>query len=103
MSEKWYVGAILKEPVSVALRFVAWYLEQGADQILLYFDDPKDPAASILEGHPKVRVVRCTPDVWNTEIKIPAGRPFVRRHGSPLGLPDSQADQGVPAGRHEST
>ena len=37
------VGCVLKETVPVTLHFVSWYLREGADRILLCFDDPDDP------------------------------------------------------------
>lgn len=58
------VGAILKEPLETTLRFVSWYLDAGADQIVLCFDDPLDPAIEILRDHPKVRCIRCTRSFW---------------------------------------
>ena len=42
------VGAILREPLETTLRFVSWYLDAGADQIVLCFDDPLDPAIEVL-------------------------------------------------------
>ena len=49
MTTLFYVGAMLKEPLDVTLQFAAWYLDQGAKKILIFLDDPDDPAASILE------------------------------------------------------
>ena len=58
------VGAILREPLAATLRFVSWYLEAGADQIVLCFDDPWDPAIDLLKDHPQVQVIRCTRRFW---------------------------------------
>tara|TARA_R110002049_G_scaffold23545_6_gene83480 strand:- start:5427 stop:6362 length:936 start_codon:yes stop_codon:yes gene_type:complete len=58
------VGAILREPVEITLRFVSWYLDQGVDQIVLCFDDPDDPAIALLKDHDKVRCIPCTRAFW---------------------------------------
>ena len=93
MSVKWYVGAILKEPLDVTLRFVAWYLEQGAEQIALYFDDPVDPAADLLKDHPKITVNPCTPEFWR-RIGICPDRPFVKRQNRALTHAYNQFQEG---------
>ncbi len=64
VSPLWQVGAILNEPVAATLRFVAWYLEQGARQITLLLDDPEDPVRDILADHPSLRCLPCTADFW---------------------------------------
>ncbi len=58
------VGVILRESVQATLRFVAWYLDQGADRIVMCFDDPDDPAIDRLSGHPNIDCIRCTPAFW---------------------------------------
>ncbi|MBE1286082.1 MAG: glycosyltransferase family 2 protein [Rhodobacteraceae bacterium] len=64
MSGTWQVASILKEPLFVTLRFVAWYLEQGADHVTLFFDDPQDPAIGVLDTHPDVTCIPCTAEFW---------------------------------------
>lgn len=64
---KWSVVAIVKEPQAVLERFVAWYLHQGADRILLYFDDPNDPGiAQMAQYAPRVHCTACTRPFWET-------------------------------------
>ena len=46
--------------MDITLTFVAWYLEQGAQKIYLYFDDPGDPALEILAGMDRVVATPCT-------------------------------------------
>jgi hypothetical protein len=43
---------------------VSWYLREGADRIILCFDDPEDPAISVLQDHPAVECVPCTTAFW---------------------------------------
>lgn len=74
----WRVGAILKEPLADTLRFVAWYLEVGADGLTLFFDDPEDPAIDVLRDHPKVTCVPCTPEFWRN-IGVEPDVRFTRR------------------------
>lgn len=64
MSASWHVGTILREPLADTLRFVAWYLNAGADGLTLLFDDPQDPAIGVLRDHPKITCIGCTPDFW---------------------------------------
>lgn len=58
------VSAILREPPEAVLRFVAWYLTQDADRIVLCFEDPDDPSIEMLDGVERVECIRCTPDFW---------------------------------------
>ena len=58
------VGTILREPIETVLKFVAWYLAQDADRIVLCFDDPDDPAIELMQHVERVECVRCTPDFW---------------------------------------
>ena len=45
--------------VDTLKRFTAYYFDQGADRIALYFDDPKDPAIEFFKEVPKVDVIPC--------------------------------------------
>lgn len=58
------VSTILREPPERVMRFVAWYLAQDADRIVLCFDDPDDPSIDMLAGIKRVECIRCTPDFW---------------------------------------
>lgn len=64
MTVPWHVGAILNETLADTLRFAAWYLEAGAEAVTLLFDNPQDPAIAILDGHPRLTCVPCTPEFW---------------------------------------
>ena len=48
------------------MRFVAWYLAQDADRIVLCFEDPNDPSIEMLEGLARVECIPCTPDFWQS-------------------------------------
>lgn len=53
------IVATVRDAADVLDSFVAWHLATGFAHIWLFFDDPADPAASALWGHPQVTVVRC--------------------------------------------
>ena len=72
------VGCVLRETLPVTLHFVSWYLREGADKIILCFDDPEDPAIAVLEHHPNVNCVPCTEAFWQGIGINPAVR-FARR------------------------
>lgn len=72
------VGAVMRESVQKTLEFVSWYLSQGADQIIICFDDPNDPAIPFVERHNNVHCVRCTPEFWQT-VGMTIDRRFQRR------------------------
>jgi len=72
------VGTILREPLGTTLKFVAWYLAQGADRIVLCFDDPADPAIEALEGVEGVECHRCTPAFWES-LRIQPHARFTKR------------------------
>ena len=79
----WRVGAILRENLSDTLKFASWYLEAGANGITLVFDDPEDPALSLLADHPKIDVFAATPDFWLELGRDPADA-FTKRQNAAL-------------------
>ena len=61
----WGVAAQVKAERAALETFVAWHLELGAARVVIYFDDPDDPCAALLEGFgPRVAVVRCDAKHW---------------------------------------
>lgn len=58
------VATIAREPWPILQRFVSWHLAQGAERIILYLDDPQDPAIPRLKGEPRVEMRACTPAYW---------------------------------------
>lgn len=72
------VGTILREPVETVMRFVAWYLAQGADRIVLCFDDPLDPAIPVIERVDRVDCIACSPAFWKS-VNIDPQTRFTRR------------------------
>jgi hypothetical protein len=83
VSATWHVASVLKEPLNVTLRFVAWYLDQGAERITLFFDDPQDPAIGVLSDTPEVTCIACTPDFWDTLGLSPEVR-FTKRQNAAI-------------------
>lgn len=72
------VATIAKEPWPVLNRFLTWHLDQGAERIVLYLDDPDDPALPRLKGEPRLDVRPCTPAFW-ASLRINPDARFTRR------------------------
>ena len=72
------VAAIAKEPWPILERFVRWHLDQGADRLILYLDDPNDPSLPRLHGDPRIEPRPCTPALWAGLGMAPDAR-FTRR------------------------
>jgi len=70
--------SVVREPISLLLRFVAWHRRQGVGQFLLYFDDPDDPAIEVVAGESDVTCIRCTAAFWASVRRTPEDR-FVKR------------------------
>ncbi len=83
MQAEWRVAAILNEGLADTMRFAAWYLAEGAHSVLLFFDNPRDPAIGILGDHPRIECVPCTPDFWES-IGIRPDARFVKRQNAAL-------------------
>lgn len=73
----WGIVATVAEPAPLVLAFVAHYLSLGAKEMHIYFDDPKDPVADLLDWLPPVHVTRCDKHHWLSAAKW---RP--RRHNN---------------------
>jgi PAS domain-containing protein len=72
------VVTIAREPLPVLRRFIDWHLGQGAERIILYFDDPDDPAIDALKGEPRLDPRPCTTTLWTSLGVDPEAR-FTRR------------------------
>lgn len=62
--KRWGVVAQVREPYALVAAFAAFHLDQGAERIILYFDDPEDPAADALAGQDGIDVIRCDEAHW---------------------------------------
>ncbi|EAQ14452.1 glycosyl transferase family 2 [Maritimibacter alkaliphilus HTCC2654] len=60
---RWGVVATVREPIDLVLAFACHHLDMGAE-VTLFFDDPDDPAAAVLDGLDGVRVIRCDAAHW---------------------------------------
>lgn len=74
----WTVAAIVKEPLILTLRFVAWYRAIGATHIALYFHDPDDPAIKLLSGARDISCIPCSPSFWSDLGRDPTAERFTR-------------------------
>lgn len=83
VTQAWHVGAIMNEPFKEVLKFCAWYLALGADELTICFDNPDDPAIEALSEHPRVRCIPCTPAFWQS-LGLTAESAFVKRQNAAL-------------------
>lgn len=61
---RWGICATVKAPTNDILRFVAYYLDAGADRIWIYLDERNPEAYDVLDRHPKCHVITCDIDYW---------------------------------------
>lgn len=78
------VATIAREPWPILDRFVRWHLDQGADKIVLFLDDPDDPSLSRLQGEPRIDARPCTPAFW-ASLRLKPDARFTRRQRGVLG------------------
>lgn len=74
------IVATVRDAASVLDSFIAWHLANGFARIYLFFDDPADPCADTLAGHPHVTAIRCDPALrsrWTSLRSWPAYRAHV--------------------------
>lgn len=86
----WSVGSILNESLKDTLQFAAWYLEAGADQLVLMFDDPEDAAIDILDRKASITCIPCTDVFWET-LGLTRETRFTRRQNAALSWAYGQA------------
>ncbi|WP_254868633.1 glycosyltransferase family 2 protein [Phaeobacter sp. HF9A] len=89
----WRVGAIMNEPLREVLKFCAWYLALGAEEVVICFDNPEDPALTLLQDHPRLRCIACTPEFW-AAVGSDAQERFVLRQNAALSWVYQQYDSG---------
>lgn len=82
----WATVSMISEPVELVVAFAAYHLELGASEVLIYFDDPEDPAADALETCANVRVIRCDETLWQSL----GGRPDQRNIRQRMLLPHAR-------------
>lgn len=87
------VATIAREPWPILNRFLTWHLDQGADKIVLYLDDPEDPAIPRLKGDPRLDVRPCTPAFWSG-LRIKQDARFTRRQRGVLSQAYHEMDDG---------
>lgn len=87
------VATIAKEPWPVLNRFLTWHLQQGAQKIILYLDDPEDPSLARLKGEPRVDPRPCTSAFW-ADLRIKPDARFTRRQRGVLSQAYHQLNDG---------
>jgi hypothetical protein len=64
MTAKVCVIATVRADVRDTIGFVNYHLNSGIEEIILFLDDPADPAAHQLSGYANVRPIRCDAAYW---------------------------------------
>jgi hypothetical protein len=67
------IVATVRDAADVLGSFIAYHLAIGFAHIYLFFDDPADPFAGTLDGHPQVTPIRCDAELRS---RWPALRSF---------------------------
>lgn len=62
------VISTVKSPPNELSKFVNYHLNIGIDNVILFFDDPKDEAVALFEGYPQVTCTICTDGYWRSEL-----------------------------------
>lgn len=62
------VISTVKSPPDELSKFVNYHLNIGIDNVILFFDDPKDEAVSMFETCPQVICIICSDGYWRREL-----------------------------------
>ncbi|CUJ22304.1 glycosyltransferase family 2 protein [Cognatishimia activa] len=65
---KWGVVATIKAPTEDVLRFVAYHLDLGADDVTVFLDDRNEKTAKALSKNPKAHAVLTDDEHWQSTI-----------------------------------
>lgn len=87
----WSTVTVAKESPEHVRAFVAWHLGAGADEVLLYFDDP-DSAVTDFDHLPQVRLVMCDEGFWVSQGGCPDSRSARQVHCATLGYQAARTD-----------
>lgn len=82
----------MKERPEVVQEFVAYHLLLGASQVIIYFDDPDDPAVETVSHLPQVRVIRCDAEFVARRGKLPPGLPARQKAHARQAYAETTAD-----------
>ena len=77
------VVTVLKENLETSMEFVRWYKRLGAREIIMFFDDPNDPAIAKLADTEGVIAIGCDPAFWDSIGQFD-GKKFVKRQNAAL-------------------
>jgi hypothetical protein len=62
--EKIGIVTTLKAPLRETIQYVHYHLNIGVDKLLLFFDDPNDPAIRYFRLYPQVSCIPCNEEHW---------------------------------------
>ena len=85
------IVSMIKAPLGETISFVNYHLNLGIDGIILFLDDPEDPAAQALSDYVRVRVIKCDDAYWTalrTEWPNAIQRRAIHIDGDELLMPD---------------
>ncbi|MEI2716543.1 MAG: glycosyltransferase family 2 protein [Candidatus Nanopelagicales bacterium] len=74
-AEGWRLGmrigtaSLVRAPVEILTEWVAYHLNIGIDRMVIYFDDPEDPAIAALAGQPRVQAIPCDDNLWRESLR----------------------------------
>ena len=88
----WATVSTMKETPDTVMNFIAHHLLLGASEIIIYFDDPDDPAIPVVERVPRVRAIRCDADFVASRGRHPSGLPARQKIHARLGYALTRAD-----------
>ena len=77
IGRKWAVVATVSEPLPLLIAFTSHHLAAGADQVILYLDDPDQEVGSTLNIASNCTAIQCDNSYWATHAKD--GRPTDHR------------------------
>lgn len=58
------IVATVKAPLAVLKSWINHHLHSGIDRLILYFDDPRDPAIAAMQGIEQVTAIPCSEAYW---------------------------------------
>lgn len=72
----------LKTSLAQTLEYVEYHLRRGIGHMYLYFDDPDDPALSLLQGDERLTCVACSRGHWDALGVCPTAPVQVKQHAN---------------------
>ncbi len=78
-SPTWGIVATIKAPTDEVLKFAAYHLDLGADDVTIFLDDCNEETATYLNAHPKTRAILTDKAYWQNTLGRRPGKHQVRQ------------------------